>query len=75
MVVRRRGSHIISSQMAMKLPALRAGRPLTPRIFPVLISVRGLVEPRAIVRLERLGQLENPIISWGIEPATLRLIT
>jgi hypothetical protein len=42
-VVRRRGSHIfetIDSQMAVRLPALRAGLPLPPGRFLVLISVR-----------------------------------
>jgi predicted RNA binding protein YcfA (HicA-like mRNA interferase family) len=43
-VVRRRGSHIfytIDSQMAVRLSALRPGRPLPPGGFLVLISVRG----------------------------------
>jgi hypothetical protein len=43
-VLSRRGSHIfytIASDMAVKLSALRAGRPLPPGIFLVLISVRG----------------------------------
>jgi hypothetical protein len=53
---------------------LRAGRPLTPGRILVLISVRGWVDPRAIVRLERLGELENPITSSEIEPATFRLV-
>jgi hypothetical protein len=26
------------------------------------------------MRLEGLGQLKNPMTSWGIEPATLRLV-
>jgi hypothetical protein len=36
-VVRRRGSHIfktVGSQMAVRLSALRAGRPLPPRNIP-----------------------------------------
>jgi hypothetical protein len=52
----------------------RAGRPLPPGIFLVLIYVRGLVDPRPIVLLEGLGQLKNPMTSSGIEPATFRLV-
>jgi hypothetical protein len=55
--------------MAVRLSALRAGRPLPPGRFLVLISIRGWANPRAIVRLEGLGQLINPITSSGIEPA------
>jgi hypothetical protein len=54
--------------------ALRAGRPLTPGRFLVLIFVRGWVDPTALVRLEGLGQLENIIISSGLEPATFQLV-
>jgi hypothetical protein len=74
--VRRRGSHIfwtIGSQMAVR-SASRAGRALPPGRFLVLISVRGLVDPRAIVRVEGLGQLKNQMASSGIEPATFRPI-
>jgi hypothetical protein len=74
-VVRRRGSHIfytIGSQMAVR-SALRAGRRLPPGSFLILISVRGLVDFRAIVRLEGLGELENTVTSLGIEPVTILL--
>jgi hypothetical protein len=51
-------------------------------MFLVLISVRGLVDPIAIVRLERLGQLKNsndignptreiPACSIVLQPTTL----
>jgi hypothetical protein len=45
--------------MAVRLSALSAGRPLPIRKFLVLISVRGRVELRVIVRLEGLGQLKK----------------
>jgi hypothetical protein len=60
--------------MAVRLSALHAGRPLPLGRLLVLISVRGLVERRAIVRLEGFGQLKNPITLLGIEPATFRLV-
>jgi hypothetical protein len=75
-VVRRRCSHIfwtIGSQIAVRLSALRAGRPLPPGIFLVLISLRGRVDSRVILRLEGLGQLKKSTSS-GIEPATFRLV-
>jgi hypothetical protein len=56
------GSHIFQTfgiQMTVRLSALRAGRFLPPRRFLVLISVRGWVESRAIVRLEGLGKLKK----------------
>jgi hypothetical protein len=49
-------------------------RPLPPGRFLVLISVRGLFDPRAIVRMEELDQLKNPVTSSGTEPATFRLV-
>jgi hypothetical protein len=52
----------------------RSGRPLPPGKFLVLISVRGWVDPRAIERLERLGQWKNLMTSWEIEPEAFRLV-
>jgi hypothetical protein len=60
--------------MAVKLLTLRMGRPLPPERFLLLISFRGLVEPRAVVRLEGLGQLRNPVTSPENEPTTSRLV-
>jgi hypothetical protein len=60
--------------MAVRLSASCTGRPLTPGRFLVLISVRGWVDPRAIVRLEGLGQLKHSTTSSGIKPATFRLL-
>jgi hypothetical protein len=62
------------SQMAVSLSTLGADRPLHPGRFLVLISFRGWVGPRVIMRLEGLHPLKNPIISWGIETATFRLV-
>jgi hypothetical protein len=63
--------------MEVRLSALRAGRSLSPRSFLVLISVRGRVDPRTIVRLEGLGQWKNPVTrdlpacSIVLQPTTL----
>jgi hypothetical protein len=59
--VRRRGSHIfkrIDLQMVVKLSALRPAALLPLGRFLVFISVRGCVDPRDMVQLEGLGQLE-----------------
>jgi hypothetical protein len=45
--------------MAVRLSALRADRPLTPERFLAFISVRGWVDPRALLRLEGLGKLKK----------------
>jgi hypothetical protein len=58
----------VGSQMVVRLSALHTGRPLPPGRFLLLISVRGLVDPRAMVRLEGLGQLKNSLTSLGIKP-------
>jgi hypothetical protein len=50
-------------------------RPLPPGRFLVPVSVRGLVYPRAIVRLEGLGQLKNPVTSSRIKLTSFWLVT
>jgi hypothetical protein len=59
----------------MEVVSLTARPPFTtPERFLVLISVTGRVDPRAVGRLDGLSQLKNPMISFGIEPATLQLV-
>jgi hypothetical protein len=76
-VVGRRNFHIfqtIASQMAVRLSSLRAGCPLPPERFLVLVSIRDSAGPRAAMWLELLGRLKNAIILSGIEPSTFRLV-
>jgi hypothetical protein len=63
MVVRYRGSHIsltIGLQMAVRSTS-GSSRPLPPGRFLILLSVRSLVDPKAIAGLEGLGKLK---IQW-----------
>ena len=60
---------------AVSLSALRTGRLYHQEILPVLIYVRGLVDPRAIVRSAGFYVNEKfAMTSPGIKPVTFRFV-
>jgi hypothetical protein len=66
-------TRLIDGGKVVSFTRRRPLRPGRPGRFLVLISVRGWVDPGAIVRLEGLGKLKNPHHP-GLEPATFRLV-
>ena len=59
----------------VRLSALSNGRLYSPGDTVTLISFRGWVDPRTILRPEGLSQWKIPMTISGIETATFRLVT
>jgi hypothetical protein len=61
-------------RMVVRLSALCTGHLYPQKVHPVLISVRGWVHPRAIVRLAGLCHWQITVILSRIEPVTCRFV-
>ena len=58
----------------VRLSASRTGHLYPPKMFPVLIFVRGLVDPKGHGTVGRSMSLKNPVTQPGIDLGTVRLV-
>jgi hypothetical protein len=63
-----------SRQIAVRLSALRAGRPLSRGRILVFMSARCWIDATIIARLGELGILKTPMALSGTEPSSFHLV-